>query len=221
METQPMNKLLRTLIFVSASAMALNSFAATGIFGSYIGVNANGSGNTFYSLIDFGTDVTDFNGLNLGSFDIIGTDTLQISAFELETFKNGGGDVTGAELQYRVYEQATSPGSFNVVGGGFLANSTFTAANGDSVTGAGDQKWGVNPTATLGDLLAGTTVGKTYNVEVFTRAFTNEGDRFANNGGSNYIASFTVIPEPSSIIMLGLTGLAAGGIALLKRRKRA
>jgi hypothetical protein len=196
------------------------SHAATGVFGSYVGINENGSGNTWYSILDFGTDVTDFQGVDFGTFDITTSDSLQISAFELETFKNSGGDVTGVELQYRVYEQSTTPGTFNVVSGGFLANSTFTAANGDSVTGFGDQKWGVSPTATLGDLLAGTSAGNTYNVEVFTRAFTNEGDRFVNNGGSNFTASFTVVPEPSSLIMLGVAGFATGLLTVVRRKQK-
>lgn len=39
--------------------------------------------------------------------------------------------------------------------------------------------------------------------------------------GENFGANdMIVIPEPSSIIMLGLTGLAAGGMTLLKRRTR-
>jgi len=38
-------------------------------------------------------------------------------------------------------------------------------------------------------------------------------------GNDGMIDSVTVIPEPSSIIMMGLAGLAAGGLTVLKRRK--
>lgn len=39
--------------------------------------------------------------------------------------------------------------------------------------------------------------------------------------GENFgINNLSVIPEPSSIIMMGLAGLAAGGLTLLKRRKK-
>lgn len=41
-------------------------------------------------------------------------------------------------------------------------------------------------------------------------------------GGQNIgFNNLTVIPEPSSIIMVGLTGLAAAGLTLLKRRRKA
>jgi len=44
-----------------------------------------------------------------------------------------------------------------------------------------------------------------------------------NQGGDqNFgINNLAVIPEPSSIFMMGLAGLAAGGLTVLKRRKRA
>lgn len=38
--------------------------------------------------------------------------------------------------------------------------------------------------------------------------------------GNDGFIDNVVVPEPSSIVMLGLTGLAAGGLALFKRRKR-
>jgi MYXO-CTERM domain-containing protein len=41
------------------------------------------------------------------------------------------------------------------------------------------------------------------------------GDRFSNNGGSNFIATFEVVPEPSKALfgMMGLFGL------FLRRRR--
>ncbi|MDX6767473.1 MAG: PEP-CTERM sorting domain-containing protein [Candidatus Methylacidiphilales bacterium] len=191
--------------------------AATGVFGSYIGINPDGAGNSWYGTQEWGTNnIQDFQGANLGTFDYT-LDTLQISAFQVQTFKSGAGDVTGIQLQYRVYRQGNTPGSFNLVNGGFLANASFASAAGNTASGGGDQNWGVNPTATLGNLLSGISTNGLYNVEVFYRATTNEGDRFSNNGGSNYIASFTVIPEPSTYALLAL-GMA--GLAWLRRSSK-
>jgi hypothetical protein len=101
--------------------------------------------------------------------------------------------------------------SFTTVGSGFQANSTFTNLAGQSVTGFGDQAWGNTTPINLMGLTSG---NGNYTLEVFFRATTNEGERFSNNGGSNFKANFTVVPEPSSAA-LGLLGAAF----MLRRRR--
>jgi hypothetical protein len=210
-----MKKKLIALAAVFLAPLA-SSQAVTGVFGSYIGINADGAGNSWYGTQEWGTNnIQDFQGANLGTFDYT-TDTLQISAFQLQTFKSGSGDVTGAQLQYRVYEIGDTPGSFNVVGGGFLANATFSSAAGNSASGTGDQNWGLNP-GSYANLLSGISTNGNYAVEVFYRATTNEGDRFSNNGGANYIANFTVVPEPTTGALFGIGALTLG---VLFRRRR-
>lgn len=212
--------LVRCGLLLVGIGLAGSAFAETGVFGSYIGINPDGAGNTWYGTQEWGVNnLTDFQGANLGTFDWL-TDTLQISAFELDTFKSGGGDVTGVQLQYRVFKVGNTPGSFNLVAGGFLSNSAFNSAAGNTASGGGDQKWGVNPTATLGNLLGGISTSGTYNVEVFYRALTNEGNRDSNNGGANFTANFTAIPEPGSIVLMSIMGSAFAAVALLRRRKK-
>lgn len=181
------------------------SHAATGMFGGYITVNSGSS--AVYGLQEYGTnDVPNYQSTVLGSFTP-GVDTLQIANASGLTFKSGGGDVFGVILNYRVYKTGDTPGSFLTQSLAFGANATSVDLGGNTFSGSGDQEWrgGFSPI----DLLSLATAGAgNYNVEVFLRANTNEGDRFINNGGSNYVATFA-IPEPSKslFVLIGFLGL--------------
>lgn len=90
----------------------------------------------------------------------------------------------------------------------FGANATNVDLGGNTFSGSGDQEWKGGFSSI--DLLSLATAGAgDYNLEVFLRANTNEGDRFINNGGVNYVATFA-IPEPSKslFVLIGLLGLA-------------
>lgn len=118
---------------------------------------------------------TTFAGTNFGT-----PTTLILNGGEVKTFKNGISDVFGADIFYRVYKQGDVPGAFTQVSLGF-----------DSDLGGGDQKWAT--TAAGVDILAAASAGNgTYNLEVFWRAPSSDGDHFDSNGGSNYTATFMV-----------------------------
>jgi len=208
--------------FLTAAVMAAflcsTSSAGVGIFGSYVGINANGGGNSWYGAQEWGNPMQDFNGANLGTINL-NTGSLSISGFQVQTFKFDAGDITGARLQYRVYQQSTTPGSFNTINAGFIANAPFTAAQGSTANGGGDQNWGLNPPGTYANLLGGLTVNAVYNVEVYFEATSNEGTQFSNNGGANYIATFTAVPEPSTYALLAMGAVALGGYAMRRRHR--
>lgn len=197
---------LKSLIAAAALMTAGTSFGATGIFGSYIQIFT--TTNTVYRGESFGS-VPNIDGANLGTFDV--SDNLGLAQSQINTYKNSGGDVTGGQMQYRVYLSSGSGGTFSTVTYGFQNNSTFTNLAGTSVTGGGDQAWG--NTSSI-NLMALTSGNGNYTLEVFFKATTNEGDRFSNNGGNNFKASFTVVPEP------GAAALGLVGAALLLRRRR-
>ena len=155
-------------VFVSYSAQA------TGIFESYAVLKINGGGNTYYDL-QATTGNPDLNGANLGTFTA--GQTLVFVGGENKTWKNGGGDVTGGRIHYRVYT-GTPSGSFSNVSFNWIQD-----------LGNGDQKWGATTGTT--DVLAGLPNG-VYTLEVYTEADTNLGARYSNNGGANYKATFTV-----------------------------
>lgn len=194
------------IAFVFGLLSCSATFGATGIFGSYIQIFT--TTNTVYKGESFGS-VASIQGANLGTFNL--TNTLSLTQSQVNTFKNGGGDVTGAQMQYRVYLTSGAPGSFTTRTYNFQSNATFTNLAGSTVTGGGDQAWG---NTTPINLLGLTSGNGNYTLEVFFRAFTNEGDRFSNNGGNNFKANFTVVPEPSAALMGGL-----GALALLRRRR--
>ncbi len=201
-------KMTKILAAMTAIGLAVGTAqAATDIFGSYVQI-----GSTVYGGAEWGaTDVTNLDGADLGTFNI--GDTLNIADGEVQTFKNGASDVTGAEYQWRVWSGAPG-GTFNVVALGFSSDAPFTSLAGNTASGGGDQNWGAP--ASTPNILASLSAGS-YSLEVFFRAFTNEGDRFSNNGGANFVATFTVVPEPGTLALLGV-GMATLGIV---RRRRA
>ena len=200
-----MKKTLSLTLFLAFAGAAS---AATGIFGSYVEVYTTTA--TIYQGEDFSFTATAFDGADLGTF--ASTDTLIFGQAQIDTLKNNGGNVTGAELQYRVYPTIAAPSSFATQTLGWQSDATYTDIGGQLIEGVGDQAWG--NTGDI-DLMALTSGAGDYTVEIFFKAFTNEGDRFSSNGGNNFKATFTAVPEPSSTALLGL-----GGLALIMRRRK-
>src|SRR4051812_26434419 len=158
--------------------------AGSGIFNSFVVVD-KGSGNVFYDL-GSSTGNPDWQGTNLGAFFAGGSSdggaALTLNGGELQTFQNNNDDIQHAYINYRLS------------GGGFtefeiLFNSTFPNFGNNP----GDKKW--QTTGQGIKILNGLAPG-TYNFDVYGRAHgVNNGfnfDLFANNGGKNYTATFTV-----------------------------
>jgi len=199
---------LKNLIATLGLLTAGTAFGATGIFGSYIEIFTTTS--TIYKGENFSSKAN-IQGADFGTFSV--GDTLLLGNAQVDTFKNiGAGDnVTGAELQYRVYPTLGTPGAFQIHNFSFQSNATYTDLGGMSISGSGDQAWGNTNDI---DLLALTSGNGNYTLEVFFKAFTNLGDRFSSNSGNNFKATFTVIPEPSAAL-LGVLG----ALSLMRRRR--
>lgn len=205
-----MKKTLTSLALSLAAVVSLQ--AGGGLFDTFAIVRT--ASDTFYDAGAIsGND--DFQGFDLGSFDA-STDNLQLGG-QTKTFKNNGTDVTGATINYRIW-QGTEGGGFTSLAYAFQINDVGGTP--------GDQQWGTdvagsNPTAFYtSNLISGLSAGN-YTLEVFTEITTNSFDAPAtytvNNGGLNYEATFTIVPEPSAFALIaGLLGLS---FVALKRRR--
>ena len=156
------------------------SAQAIGIFESYAITSTNGGANTFYDLGPQTTANPDFQGANFGTFGI--GQSLVVKGGQNKTFKNSGGNVTGGNIQYRVWlTSAGASGAFTAVPMGFI----------NDINGTGDQLWeGTGGTA---NVLTGLNAGN-YTLEVYADAPGFPGTAFSSNGGANFKATFTVAP---------------------------
>ena len=195
-------------VIVAIAIYSTPGTAAVGTFGSYIGID-DGTGNAWYGGTQPGPNTLEsFDGKWLGDYTI--GDALTLSGAELLTWKNGGGDVTGAKIHFSIYESTAAPVTWNTTDINFSNNAPFNDAAGNAFSNFGDQKW-ANIAATP-DILYGVGDGL-YDLAIFLEATTNEGNVFDNNGGANYVAQFRVgsappppnpaaSPEPSALLIV-------------------
>ena len=207
-------------LLVAVALISLMPFAVadagTGTFGDYIGINSGG-GNVWYGATQPGpSTLMGFDGADLGDFTV--GDSMLLSGAELLTWKSDGGDVTGASVYFAVYADGTTAGGFTETTISHSANNPFNDAAGNTFTNGGDQKW-ANIDSTP-DMLSGVVAGN-YNLAMYFTASTNEGVRYDNNSGNNFVATFSVasassVPEPAACLLL-IAGIIP--LALLRRRK--
>jgi hypothetical protein len=218
-------KLLAFALILAASTGT--GFAYSGIYG--FGVELDGTGAqaansgtlTLYGLW-YNTDLTPPSSsatlssawgtssgtgvptYNLGTF-VYGQNTLTLTGFSMDTYKGSGSDVTGASLYYSL---TGNSGPYIPVGW----NSESDLSDGGS---SQNQVWSNQSLST--NLLTGLNPG-TYTIDIYGEAFTSDGNSYANNGNPNYVATFTVVPEPSTWAMMfgGLVALV--GFQRLRRK---
>ena len=157
---------------------SVSCFADCGIFKAYIILDVNNTGTQYYGGANYGDGNPEFNGYDFGS-----PTSLTLKGAEVNTFKNGSSDVFSTYLNYEVYKDGEEQ---NVYSGFSLPF--------DQDLGNGDQRWAETNTSI--DLLALMTSAGTWNIEVYWSAVTNEGDKYYNDNGNNYIATLTVTILP-------------------------
>ena len=218
-------KKIAFLAIVSALALSTGSlFAGFGTFGSGVVLDINGS-ITLYEislagdsrLVPLGSSPTInstsqsafANGTKtLGTFDTVyGTPTFNLAGADLLTYKNSGDNVDATYISFRI-------------DGGAITNMSL-AFNEDNVAStSGDQRWYSQTGGNIGhevNLLTGLADG-THTLEFWfsDHSDTANSTSYDSNDGLNYKATFTVVPEPSTLALI-LGGALVGGIC---RRRR-
>lgn len=211
--------MLKTVLSMAALAAALPgaASAATGAWASFVGIDTDASGPAALSWYDgpqFAVkELNDFAGANLGSF--AQGSSAWLAGGDLFTFKNNGGNVTGATMFWRV-----DSGSYNAVQLAWNSNAPLTYPGTSIAAGGGnDQSWRV--LGNSANFLQGLGVGS-HQLQVYFQGFSNQGDFFASTAANPMSAGFAVtapVPEPGSwALMLG--GLGALGLLSRRRFKR-
>lgn len=174
---------------------------------------------TFYNLLGDTHGPNPANSLpaDLGTINMNTGGLLQLAGSTAKTWQSSTDSANAVTLFWRIYETgAVNKGSYNSY------NVPFS--NSWNPDGNVNKYWAANtPVNLLQNVTAGTIESpKTYTIEMYAKAdftWSNGGssgsfESFASNGGVNYLTQFTAVPEPSTLSLLGISGLL-----LLRRRK--
>lgn len=193
-----MKKLLVALAVATIAAQG--AMAATGWLGSYAYLNANGGGNVYYDLNDTSTPNADFTG-NIGTYNLGYTLTL---ASEINAWADGGDTFSAMSLVYRVNGGAWNTVTDNTIvgtgGNNFRADTAPASLSGLGV-GVHTIELYLSRTHTWG--------GGSYTTYLNTTGDIGGGvdPNSVPPTGNFFNATFTVVPEPSTLLLAGL-GLA-------------
>jgi len=174
-------KLFLFLILISSfSSFAQNS----GAFGSYAIINQES--NTYY----YGSNNDGINPAlsshDFGSLNSISTFIL--NGGELSTWQKNGDGANGARIHYHLYTQGNSDK-------GAVHTIDLSWVSEENSGGTLNKKWSKSDANT--DFLSGLVDGN-YVLEFWFEGLFNWGSLWDNNGGNNYIATFSFADTPTS-----------------------
>lgn len=169
--------------FAACFLLPIQSQAAWDIFQSYV-ILDSGSGDQYLAGGLNADGASAFSGTDLGDFTA--SDALTLNGGELKTYKNGGSNVCGGTLNYRVYASGDTPGAFTALALPFSANLSGS-----------DQKWAATGQAI--DLLDALTAGD-YVLELYWEADGNDSNpsgcgetQYDSDSGNNFTATFSIL----------------------------
>jgi len=190
----------KILLLVSALIiLSLTSFAANGWFSDYVKIDVNGVGTSpaptgWYWIGGDPSYATQLNGINFGTVN-----SLVITGCDMKYWSNEGRD--GGAFYYKIMD---SDNSTVVVA---EVEKTWTQA----YLGGND----FQGTTTISDnILTGLTPGTTYKLHIWAKSWGAGGDSWLNNGGANYVATFTTVAAPVAYNVTGTGSYCFGNAGL-------
>ena len=200
--TSKMKKFYALILLAAGVLFSFQAEAASGIFQTYIVIDTDGPGPNSNSFLAGGINsdlAPTYDGTAFGTVA-----ALVLNGGEVKTYKNSGSDVYGAEIFYSVEAVGTGHSSYTAINLPFDSN----------IGGAPfeeDQKW--QEAAAGIDLVSGLAPGD-YELQVFWKATSSDGDHYDSNFSANFTGTFTVA-APAAVPTLGQWGLIIFGLLLL------
>lgn len=162
-----------------------------------------------------------YNGFNYGDF-FTNSNTLKLNGGEVKTWKNPGGNVCGAKLNYTIYTVGNRPANpiFTILNLPFKEScnvGTSSFPTGGPCSNASDQKWAKeNYGIDLTTYPAGNYVLEVfYSVPGSNSSTTGCSDTiFVNNNGTNYLAYYQLKSQPLISANGPLTFCSGGSVTL-------
>ena len=187
-------------------------------YNSFVILNSNGGGNTYYDLN--GTTGNPDLPASLGTFNTTSGNTLVLVGGEGQGVATPGQNWYAADsfvLNYRVYKQGDAAPAYTPV----------SLTNGGWQYQSGWDYWKYDNTGVNASLVGPATANGTYNLDIVMskKDYWNTGNYTSYIPGgqaqgsfpsTSYQTTFTVIPEPATVGLLALFGAAA----VMRRRMR-
>ncbi|WP_445456615.1 T9SS type B sorting domain-containing protein [Flavobacterium sp. HNIBRBA15423] len=161
-------------------------------------------GGEFYNITGAGSSsigplTNVFPNNDYGTF-VQNSGNLILKGAELKSFMTSASNVCGANLYYRVYESSSVPGAFTTIALPFFDDCVAGNFPSGGTCNVGDQKWqDISSTIDLTTFAPGD-----YIVEVYFDLLGDNDDPtqcddtiFVNNGGNNFIATFSIQSTPT------------------------
>ncbi len=161
-------------------------------------------GGEFYNITGAGSSsigplTNVFPNNDYGTF-VQNSGNLILKGAELKSFMTSASNVCGANLYYRVYESSSVPGAFTTIVLPFFDDCVAGNFPSGGTCNVGDQKWqDISSTIDLTTFAPGD-----YIVEVYFDLLGDNDDPsqcddtiFVNNGGNNFIATFSIQSTPT------------------------